>query len=48
MKVTVNNDAAILSAGDLVFVAADATPRIEILGPVGATCFEGWFDLATP
>jgi quercetin dioxygenase-like cupin family protein len=48
MKVTINNEAAILSAGDLVFVPADATPRIEILGPVSATCFEASLDPATP
>jgi len=48
MKVTINNEAAILSAGDLVFVPADATARIEILGPVSATCFEASLDLAAP
>jgi quercetin dioxygenase-like cupin family protein len=44
IKVTINNEAAILSAGDLVFVPADATPRMEILGPVSATCFEAALD----
>jgi quercetin dioxygenase-like cupin family protein len=48
MKVTINNESAILSAGDIVFVPADATPRIEILGPVSATCFEASLDLAAP
>jgi quercetin dioxygenase-like cupin family protein len=47
MKVTINDDAAILSAGDLVFVPADASPRIEVLGPVSATCFEASLDFAT-
>lgn len=40
IKVTINSEAAILSAGDLVFVTPDAAPRLEILGPVGATCVE--------
>jgi mannose-6-phosphate isomerase-like protein (cupin superfamily) len=48
MKVTINNEAAILSAGDVVFVPADATPRIEILGPANASCFEAPMDPATP
>jgi quercetin dioxygenase-like cupin family protein len=40
IKVTIDSEAAILSAGDLVFVPAEATPRLEILGPVSATCLE--------
>ena len=40
IKVTINSEAAILSAGDLVFVPAQAAPRVEILGPLGATCVE--------
>ncbi|MEN3339155.1 MAG: hypothetical protein V7647_2831 [Acidobacteriota bacterium] len=41
MKITINSDdAVILSAGDLVFVPAEATPRLEILGPASATCLE--------
>ena len=40
IKITIDSEAAILSAGDLVFVPADAAPRVEILGPTGATCVE--------
>jgi quercetin dioxygenase-like cupin family protein len=40
IKITINSEAAILSAGDLLFVPPDTTPRIEILGPSNAICFE--------
>jgi quercetin dioxygenase-like cupin family protein len=41
IKVTIDNEAAILSAGDLVFIPAYAVPRVEVLGPLRATCLEG-------
>jgi quercetin dioxygenase-like cupin family protein len=40
LKITIDTEAAILSAGDLVFVPANVTPRLETLGPLSATCFE--------
>src|SRR5947208_81571 len=40
VKITINSEAAILSAGDLLFLPPDTTPRVEILGPSNAICFE--------
>lgn len=40
IKITINSEAAILSAGDIAFVPPDAVPRIEVLGPSRASCFE--------
>ncbi len=40
IKATINGEAAILSAGDLVFVPREAASRVEMLGPVGALCVE--------
>jgi hypothetical protein len=40
IKLTINTAAAILSAGDLVIVPPDCSPRIEVLGPLRATCLE--------
>jgi quercetin dioxygenase-like cupin family protein len=40
IKVTIDGDSAILSAGDIVFVPGDAAPRIEVVGAAGALCLE--------
>jgi hypothetical protein len=48
LKITINSEAVILSAGDLVFVPPDTTPRVEILGPSNAICFEAALTSAGP
>jgi mannose-6-phosphate isomerase-like protein (cupin superfamily) len=40
IKVTIEGDAAILTAGDMVFVPRGASPRIEVIGVAPALCLE--------
>ncbi len=41
LKVTIDGESAILTAGDLVFVPRGALRRLEVLGPSPALCLEG-------
>ena len=40
VKLTVEGEQSLLTAGDLAFVAAGAAWRIETIGPAPALCFE--------
>jgi len=40
IKVTVDGESAILAAGDMVFIPARATRRLEVVGTSPAYCFE--------
>jgi quercetin dioxygenase-like cupin family protein len=44
VKVTIDGEAAILAAGDIVFVPAGAVHRVEVVGTTDAQGFEA-FDL---
>jgi quercetin dioxygenase-like cupin family protein len=48
IKVTIDGEAAILRAGDLVVVPRDTLPRVEVLGPSRATCLEAALGPRTP
>lgn len=41
LKVTIEGESAILTAGDLVFVPRGAVRRLEVVGPSPAICMEG-------
>ena len=41
LKVTIDGESAILSAGDLVFVPRGSVRRLEVVGPSPARCLEG-------
>jgi quercetin dioxygenase-like cupin family protein len=41
LKVTIDEESAILSAGDLVLVPRGAVRRLEVVGPSAALCLEG-------
>lgn len=41
LKVTIEGESAILTAGDLVFVPRGAARRLEVVGPSPALCLEG-------
>jgi hypothetical protein len=41
LKVTIDGESAILTAGDLVFIPRGALRRIEVVGPSSALCLEG-------
>ena len=41
VKVTIDGESAILTAGDLVFVPPGAVRRLEVVGPSSALCLEG-------
>ena len=41
LKVTIEGESAILTAGDLVFVPRGAVRRLEVVGPSPALCLEG-------
>lgn len=41
VKVTIDGESAILTAGDLVFVPRGALRRLEVVGPSPALCLEG-------
>lgn len=41
LKVTIDGESAILTAGDLVFIPRGALRRLEVLGPSSAVCLEG-------
>lgn len=41
LKVTIDGESAILTAGDLVFVPRGALRRVEVVGPSSALCLEG-------
>lgn len=41
LKVTIDGESAILTAGDLVFVPRGAVRRLEVVGPTPAHCLEG-------
>lgn len=41
LKVTIDGESAILTAGDFVFVPRGALRRVEVLGPTSAVCLEG-------
>jgi mannose-6-phosphate isomerase-like protein (cupin superfamily) len=41
LKVTIDGESAILTAGDLVFIPRGAVRRIEVVGPSPAICLEG-------
>jgi quercetin dioxygenase-like cupin family protein len=41
LKVTIDGESAILTAGDLVYVPRGAVRRLEVVGPSPALCLEG-------
>jgi len=41
LKVTIDRESAILTAGDLVFVPRGVVRRLEVVGPSPARCLEG-------
>jgi quercetin dioxygenase-like cupin family protein len=41
LKVTIDEESAILTAGDLVFVPRGAARRLEVVGPSPVLCLEG-------
>jgi quercetin dioxygenase-like cupin family protein len=41
LKVTIDRESAILTAGDLVFVPRGVVRRLEVVGPSPAHCLEG-------
>lgn len=41
MKVTLDGESAILTAGDVVFVPRGAVRRVEVVGPSPVHCLEG-------
>jgi quercetin dioxygenase-like cupin family protein len=41
LKVTIDGESAILTAGDFVFVPRGAARRVEVVGPAPALCLEG-------
>lgn len=41
LKVTIDGESAILTAGDLVFVPRGAVRRLEVVGPSPVLCLEG-------
>jgi quercetin dioxygenase-like cupin family protein len=43
IKVTVEGESAILTAGDLVFVPRGASRRLEVIGASPANCLEAAF-----
>jgi mannose-6-phosphate isomerase-like protein (cupin superfamily) len=46
IKVTVDEEPAILTAGDMVFIPPRAARRIEVVGTTSAFCFEASRDLS--
>ena len=40
IKITIDGEAAILAAGDIVFVPRGAVRRVEVVGASAAHCFE--------
>jgi uncharacterized protein (DUF1501 family) len=43
IKVTIDEESAILTAGDIVFVPRGATRRLEVVGASPASCLEAVF-----
>jgi quercetin dioxygenase-like cupin family protein len=43
IKMSIDGESAILSAGDLVFVSRGASRRLEVVGTLPARCLEGVF-----
>ena len=43
IKVTIDGESAILTAGDIVFVPRGAARRLEVIGTSAAYCLEGTF-----
>jgi quercetin dioxygenase-like cupin family protein len=41
LKVTIDGESAILTAGDLVFLPRGAVRRLEVVGPSPVLCLEG-------
>lgn len=41
LKVTIDGESAILTAGDMVFVPHGAIRRVEVVGPAPVHCLEG-------
>ena len=41
LKVTIDGESAILTAGDLVFIPRGSVRRLEVVGPSPAVCLEG-------
>ena len=41
VKVTIDRESAILSAGDVVFVPRGSVRRLEVIGPSPARCLDG-------
>jgi hypothetical protein len=48
IKVTIEGESAILTAGDLVFVPHGAARRLEVVGTAPAFCLEAVFRSARP
>lgn len=49
IKVTIDGESAILTAGDVVFVARGAVRRVEVIGSSAAHCLEAFYKVdATP
>jgi len=44
--VTIDEEPAILTAGDMVFIPPRAARRIEVVGTTSAFCFEASRDLS--
>jgi mannose-6-phosphate isomerase-like protein (cupin superfamily) len=41
VKITIDGESAIVTAGDIVFVPEGAVRRLEVIGNSAARCFEG-------
>ena len=46
IKVTIDEEPAILTSGDIVFIPPRAARRIEVVGTTSAFCFEASRDLS--
>jgi mannose-6-phosphate isomerase-like protein (cupin superfamily) len=44
IKITIDEEPAILTAGDIVFISPRATRRLEVVGTSSAYCFEASRD----
>jgi hypothetical protein len=47
IKITIDDEPAILTAGDIVFIPPRAARRIEVVGTTAAFCFEASGDLTS-
>jgi hypothetical protein len=48
IKVTIDGESAILTAGDIVFVPRGAARRLEVIGTSAAYCLEAVFHASAP